>query len=148
MADQGEVTTELTATQYVILAENQRKKKALAETKSQFSKLTSENRILLKQLEETQRENYQVTEHLREELLKKTEEVTALETDIVKLAHEKNDEIARTESTLKEEIRHITDDAAAKHRALQEQVTALQTQLNNVLEFKERQGGGEDALMR
>lgn len=43
-----------------LINRNQRKKKALAETKGQFSKVADENRVLLKQLEDTQRENYQV----------------------------------------------------------------------------------------
>jgi hypothetical protein len=99
---------------------NQRKKKALAETKTQFSKVADENRQLLKQLEDTQRENYQVglawtlkpprmigwrrygtlwlgvcdelpwalaqvTEHLRRELLAKTERIASLEAELVKV---------------------------------------------------------------
>ena len=42
-------------------------------------------RALLKQLEETQRENYEVTEYLRAELLLKTEKVADLEADMTKV---------------------------------------------------------------
>ena len=95
----------------------------MAETKTQFSKVADENRQLLKQLEDTQRENYQVslslgqrgssytasleyrvcklracirwlgtgldplqvTEHLRRELLAKTERIASLEAELVKV---------------------------------------------------------------
>lgn len=60
---------------------NQRKKKALADTKTQFNKLTGENKQLLKHLEDSQRENYEVTEYLRQELLTKNELVQKLEAD-------------------------------------------------------------------
>ncbi len=64
---------------------NQRKKKALADTKSQFAKVTEENKTLLKQLEDTQRENYEVTEFLRQELLQKTEKIVQMEQEMVKV---------------------------------------------------------------
>ncbi|GLI63274.1 hypothetical protein VaNZ11_006179 [Volvox africanus] len=146
MAD--EISTELTATQYVILAENQRKKKALAETKSQFSKVADENRVLLKQLEDTQRENYQVTEHLRRELLTKTEKIAALEADLIKLAQDKDAEIAAYKEASDKEKAKIRSDGEARARELQATIDSLQAELNNVLEFKERQAEVEEALMR
>lgn len=44
-----------------VLYRNQRKKKALADSKIQFSRVADENRTLLRQLEDTQRENYEVS---------------------------------------------------------------------------------------
>lgn len=73
------MTEALVAPTQVILAENQRKKKALADTKSQASRVADENKALLAQLEFTQSENYAVTEHLRKELLAKTQRVAELE---------------------------------------------------------------------
>ncbi|GLC47469.1 hypothetical protein PLESTB_000133900 [Pleodorina starrii] len=146
MAD--EISTELTATQYVILAENQRKKKALAETKNQFSKVADENRVLLKQLEDTQRENYQVTEHLRQQLLAKTEKIAALEGDLVKLAADKDAEMAAYREASDKEKARIRGDGEARARELQATIDALQADLANVLEFKERQAEVEEALMR
>lgn len=64
---------------------NQRKKKALADTKTQYNKVTDENRTLLKQLDDTQRENYEVTEYLREELLSKTGRIAQLEAEVAQV---------------------------------------------------------------
>ena len=57
---------------------NQRKKKALADSKNQFVKVADENKTLVKTLEEAQKDNYEVTEHLRTELLTKTQQVADL----------------------------------------------------------------------
>jgi 5'-deoxynucleotidase YfbR-like HD superfamily hydrolase len=64
---------------------NQRKKKALADTKNQFVKVADENKTLVKQLEETQKDNYEVTEHLRTELLTKTQLIADLKTQAIKV---------------------------------------------------------------
>ncbi len=64
---------------------NQRKKKALADTKSQYGRVADENKALLEQLEFTQRENYEVTEHLREELLVKSQTVADLQAQLAKV---------------------------------------------------------------
>ncbi len=64
---------------------NQRKKKALAETKSQFAKVADVNRSLTLQLEETQQESYEVTEHLRRELLDKTQKIVDLQNQLAKV---------------------------------------------------------------
>eukprot|EP00983_Pelagomonas_calceolata_P105009 1159086-Pelagomonas_calceolata.AAC.4 len=69
------------------MCRNQRKKKALADTKSQFGRVADENQALLEQLEFTQRENYEVTEHLREELLHKSQQVADLQTQIQRVGH-------------------------------------------------------------
>ena len=42
-------------------------------------------RSLLKQLEDTQRENYEVTEYLRSELLQKTERIAEMEAEMAKV---------------------------------------------------------------
>ena len=64
---------------------NQRKKKALADTKNQYGRVAEENKALLEQLEFTQRENYEVTEHLREELLLKSHRIAELEAKILQV---------------------------------------------------------------
>lgn len=48
-------------------------------------KVTDENKQLLRQLDETQRENYEVTEYLRQELLLKTEKIAELDAEIAKV---------------------------------------------------------------
>jgi hypothetical protein len=58
---------------------NQRKKKALADTKDAYNKLLSDNTALLKQLQDTQRDSYAVTEHFRKEVLGKNERIAELQ---------------------------------------------------------------------
>jgi hypothetical protein len=52
---------ELTATQYVILAEAQRKKRALAETRIKYNVLVEENKRLLEEREHTEKVTYEVS---------------------------------------------------------------------------------------
>ncbi len=66
---------------------NQRKKKALADQKNQFVKVADENKTLVKTLEDTQKDNYEVTEHLRTELLAKTQQIADLQALAVKVGH-------------------------------------------------------------
>ncbi len=61
------------------LPRNQRKKKALVETKERCNRLASENALLLRQLEEQQREGYVVAEHFRSEVLAKNAQVAQLQ---------------------------------------------------------------------
>lgn len=61
------------------LHRNQRKKAALAFTKDAYSKLQAENQALLQQLEESNRESYQVSEQFRQELLGKNQKITELQ---------------------------------------------------------------------
>jgi hypothetical protein len=64
---------------------NQRKKKALADAKHQFARVADENRALARALEDTQQENYEVTEHLRLELLEKTQKIGELQAQLAKV---------------------------------------------------------------
>lgn len=61
------------------LHRNQRKKAALAFTKDAYSKLQAENQALLQQLEESNRESYQVSEQFRQELLGKNQKIAELQ---------------------------------------------------------------------
>lgn len=49
--------------------------------------------MLVKQLEETQRDNYEVTEHLRKELLLKTEKIAQLNAAIAQVSSRVSDQI-------------------------------------------------------
>lgn len=51
---------DLTAEQYVILAEAQRKKRALAETRVKYNELVTENKRLLEEREQTEKVTYEV----------------------------------------------------------------------------------------
>lgn len=143
-----EVTTELTATQYVILAENQRKKKALADTKSQFGKISEENRNLIKQLEDTQRENYEVTEHLRRELLQKTERIAELDAEVERMREEKESELERFEelAAMREAEHRIKSEA--REAELQAQLDQLTAKLAGVQDYQQRQIEIEEDILR
>jgi hypothetical protein len=51
---------ELTAAQYVILAESQRKKRALAEARIKYNALVEENRRMLREREEAEKTAFEV----------------------------------------------------------------------------------------
>ena len=89
----------MSSTQYVILAENQRKKKALSETKARYVALLSENRSLLEEKEAMERETYEVTEYLRKEIVSKSEAVARLCGELEEARHDAK----RTLATAREE---------------------------------------------
>ena len=68
--------------QLCCLYRNQRKKKALADTKDAYNKLLADNTALLKQLQDTQRDSYAVTEHFRKEVLGKNERIAELQAQV------------------------------------------------------------------
>ena len=67
---------------FILLFRNQRKKKALADTKEAYSKLLADNTALVQQLQAAQRDNYQVTEHFRREVLAKNDRISTLQTQL------------------------------------------------------------------
>lgn len=56
----GDALPELTATQYVILAESQRKKRALMETRIKYNAIVEENKRLLQEREESEKAAFEV----------------------------------------------------------------------------------------
>eukprot|EP00798_Chlamydomonas_sp_ICE-L_P001671 gene1671-33065_t len=145
---EGELTTELTATQYVVLAENQRKKKALADTKSQFKKISDENKSLIQQLEDTQRENYEVTEHLRRELLLKMEHIAELESEVIKMKDDKEAELERFEALAATREAEQRIRSEAKEADLTAQLEALTAKLSGVHDYQRRQVEVEEEVVR
>ncbi|KAL6746692.1 flagellar/basal body protein [Haematococcus lacustris] len=140
--------TELSATQYVILAENQRKKKALADTKSQFGKVADENRLLTKHLEETQKDNYEVTEHLRTELLQRTQQIADLKAQSLKDKEAHEEELRQLEQLAGQREARLAAEAAERAQALQEQVEGLKATLASVRAYQERQAEVEEELLQ
>ena len=57
-------TPELTSTQYVILADSQRKKRALAETRLKYNSLVDENKRLLLDRNESERQTFEVWKYV------------------------------------------------------------------------------------
>lgn len=64
------------------LDRNQRKKKALFETKARYNSLVEENKQLLAERENAANESYEVTEYLRREILSKNERIGELEAQL------------------------------------------------------------------
>lgn len=64
---------------------NARKKKALADTRTALNRATAANAQLLMQLEETQSENYTVSEALRTELLARSSALADAQAQLVQV---------------------------------------------------------------
>lgn len=61
---------------------NQRKKKALAETKDAYNQLLADNQALLQHLEAANSEHYHVSEHFRQEVLAKNLKIADLQNQL------------------------------------------------------------------
>ncbi len=85
---------------------NQRKKRALADTKDRYHALLEENRQLLQRHEEAQKESYTVTEHLRSEIVTKNAAIIQLQADIERVRHQ-----------LEQRMHQATDLCMRKHVA-------------------------------
>mmetsp|Transcript_12897 Transcript_12897/g.15564 ORF Transcript_12897/g.15564 Transcript_12897/m.15564 type:complete len:487 (-) Transcript_12897:254-1714(-) len=130
---------EVSSTAYIILAENQRKKKALQETKGKCEQLVAENRLLLEEREANQQETYEVTEFLRKEILRKNEKIASLEALLEQrellVEQEKASFIRHAETKVNE----LKAQWGARETELCNQVEFLQKELSSLREFKERQ---------
>eukprot|EP00976_Prorocentrum_cordatum_P089659 1187811-Prorocentrum_minimum.AAC.1 len=130
---------ETSSTAYIILAENQRKKKALQETKVKCEQLLGENRLLLEEREANQQETYEVTEFLRKEILRKNEKISSLEQILeqreILVEQEKTSFIKHAETKVNE----LKQQWGSRENDLVTQVEFLQKELANLKDFKERQ---------
>ena len=84
---------------------------------------------MLKTLEETQRENYEVTEYLRAELLQKTEKIAELEAQLVKTHEDHEIETKKLENLAAVREAKLLTEATSKHKALQSQIDELNSTL-------------------
>ncbi|KAF6252093.1 flagellar/basal body protein [Scenedesmus sp. NREL 46B-D3] len=146
MASDGTVTVDLTATQYVILSENQRKKKALADTKDAYNQLLFDNQALLQQLEDTNREAYHAAEHFRQEVLGKSQKIAELQTQLEQLRYDKDEHISRLQDHAAAREAQLQAEAEALSTELMARIDSLQTELDGVLEFKQRRAESEAGL--
>jgi len=132
-------TQETSSTAYIILAENQRKKKALQETKVKCEQLLGENRLLLEEREANQQETYEVTEFLRKEILRKNEKIGSLEQILeqreILVEQEKTSFIKHAETKVNE----LKQQWGSRENDLVTQVEFLQKELTALKDFKERQ---------
>ncbi|GMH39630.1 hypothetical protein BSKO_07528 [Bryopsis sp. KO-2023] len=129
---------ELTTMQYVILAENERKKRALAETKAKYSQLLEENKRLLQDRENTERENYEVTEYLRKELLAKTERLVGVDNQIQEIRDGYEMEIASVRQSADENAQTLLEEASSCEQKLEGKIADLEGQLHAVVDFQNR----------
>lgn len=109
----------------------------MAEATVKFHRLADENRGLLKEWDEAQAQNYEVTEHLRSEVVSKNERIITLENEILKLEalrktteKELLDKAAVRETKLKAEWE-------AKQRDMQGTINGLEAELNKLNKFSE-----------
>lgn len=127
---------------------NQRKKHALAETKSQYNQVVTENKKLLQQWDDTQRDTYQVTEHLRSELLIKAHRVAELEAGLLKLRSEHEVELQQLRSDLETQHAESRSEAAAEIESLTSTVEELQSELDSLSSFRHHQREVEGEVLR
>lgn len=146
--DSGPGSDHLTATQYIILSENQRKKKALFETKSRYNSLVEENKQLLAERENAANESYEVTEYLRREILAKNERIGELESQLQQTEVEWEADRQRLLEDKEEAVRLLVDEATAREEELQALVVELQGNLENIAEFKQRKEDVETEVVR
>ncbi|KAI8465996.1 MAG: hypothetical protein J3K34DRAFT_74210 [Monoraphidium minutum] len=138
-AQQEPTTIDLTSTQYVILAENQRKKKALAEAKGRCNHLAAENASLLAQLEEQQRDAYTVSEHFRAEVLAKNYEIAQLQADLEAARRDGAAHAERLQEAAAAREAQLRAESEAGAQELYARADALQAELDGVADFKQRQ---------
>ena len=124
-------------TQYAILAENQRKKRALAVAKQKVEQLLNENRVLLEERETTREEQYVATEFLRKRLLASNERVAELEQKFQSAQARFQSELSAHVETSKQTIQDLTEDWRAKEKMLRATIAAQEKELINVKQFQE-----------
>eukprot|EP00873_Tetraselmis_striata_P041509 jgi/Tetstr1/461773/TSEL_006861.t1 len=144
----GPGSDHLTATQYIILSENQRKKKALFETKARYNSLVEENKQLLAERENAANESYEVTEYLRREILSKNERIGELEAQLQQTEVDWDSDRTRLLEDKEEAVRLLVDEATAREEELQALVVELQGNLENIADFKQRKDDVENELVR
>eukprot|EP00775_Hariotina_reticulata_P008448 gene8448-8632_t len=142
----GAVPVELTATQYVILSENQRKKKALADTKDACNQLLAENESLLQQLEDANKESYQVTEHFRQEVLVRNQRIVELQMQMEQLRADKDEQLNMFKDQAAAREQELQDEMETLATELSGRVTTLQAELDSVQDFKQTKAESEAAL--
>eukprot|EP00892_Ulva_mutabilis_P000632 jgi/Ulvmu1/1056/UM105_0014.1 len=130
-----EALPELNATQYVILAESQRKKRALMETRIKYNALLEENKRLLREREESEKAAFEVTETMRRDILTKNDRIAELESSLA-------DQKASYEAQLRQVTQKMEAGISQKNLQLQElegnyqeQVDSLKKELKDVEQF-------------
>eukprot|EP00878_Enallax_costatus_P020445 GHUV01021618.1.p1 GENE.GHUV01021618.1~~GHUV01021618.1.p1 ORF type:complete len:529 (+),score=207.60 GHUV01021618.1:406-1992(+) len=146
MAGAEPITVDLTATQYVILSENQRKKKALADTKDACNQLLADNQALLKQLEDANKESYHVSEHFRQEILGKNQKIADLQSQLQQLRAEKDEHISRLQEQAAAREEQLLSEAEATSSELMTRIDNLQAELDSVADFKQNKAEAEAQL--
>ncbi|XRB07516.1 flagellar/basal body protein [Pycnococcus provasolii] len=142
------VREDLSSTQYVILSENQRKKKALFDTKQKYNALLQENKMLLEEREANQLETYEVTEFLRKEILRKNERIVALEEHLAQREEHFAQELASTKAEAAEKLKNAQDAWHNQELEFQHEIVGLQRELRSIRDFKERQQEVESEMAR
>ena len=125
-----------TAGQYVIIAENDRKKKALATLKAKFDALSLAHRKLEEEREAEKKESYEVAEHLRKELAFKTDKIIKLEALIEKKDIETEEMKANLEKQHSNKIEALENKWEDRLKDKDKEVDSLTTELLAIQTFK------------
>ena len=142
-----------TAGQYVIIAENDRKKKTLATLKAKYDALSKAHRELHEEREAEKKESYEVAEHLRKELAFKTDKIIKLEALIEKNDMETEEMKANMEkhhSNQIEDLENKWDDRLKEKDKEVDQLTtellAIQTFKNTKIQYEEEKEALRDEI--
>ena len=126
-----------TAGHYVIIAENERKKKTLAELKSKYETLIRAHRELEDERESEKKESYEVTEHLRKELLSKTDKIIKLEALLEKKDIETEEMKAHLETVHRNDMDKLSNDWEERLKEKEKEIDGLQNELLAIQMFKQ-----------
>ncbi|QDZ23483.1 basal body-orientation factor [Chloropicon primus] len=125
-----------TAGQYVIIAENDRKKKALSTLKGKHDALLRDHRHLQEEREAEKKESYEVAEHLRKELAFKTDKIIKLEALIEKKDLETEEMKAHLEKQHSNKIEDLENKWEDRLKEKDKEVDQLTTELLAIQNFK------------
>ncbi|KAK9829645.1 hypothetical protein WJX72_007066 [[Myrmecia] bisecta] len=142
------VPAELTTSQYVILAENQRKKAALADSKQKYSELLAQNRQLQEEAEASRRENFDVTEYMRREILAKEERLAQLQAHIDTMDQKAAEELAAVKKEAADREKKAKADAEHIEKELRAEIMDIKEQLEVVMEYKAKRQQSEEELAK
>ncbi|KAF8055841.1 MOV10L1 [Scenedesmus sp. PABB004] len=132
------------------VALNQRTKKALVNTRDACGALAAENRALLQQLEDSNREGYAAAEHFRAEVLRKNGRIAELGDQLEQLSADRDAHVAALEEQAAAREAALVAEREAVAGELGARVEALQAELDALADFRQhkaRRAAESDAAL-
>ncbi|DBB12993.1 hypothetical protein WJX82_004975 [Trebouxia sp. C0006] len=137
-ADATEPSAGLSTTQFVMLADAQRQKNALAEQQVRFHELLEENRQLQDQHDISLRDNFEVTEFLRREIVTKDEKISLLQGKMDEVKTAAASQVAAAKQASAEAKARAAADAERRVEESRTELAQMKEQLAAVLDYKQR----------